>query len=307
LKKTSIRMKHTIIKDFKGWNRLMENAGFLAEETPAPTAAATAAGSAVGAAGATAGTSGTAGTVAPAIAAPLTAITGADGALTADDIKKVQAVIFNAPLTDTISCDGKVGPKTIAKIKEFRTANGITDETTEPTQTAIGPKTLAKIVEKIAAGFTPGGANNTTGSSGTAGSAGTAGTAAQADMNKCSEIVNEIYAAVIGPGTKEQELLNAIKKISSAAEYTTVEALLKLKQWNGEPTYVNGLAAILNGEMDNNITGNDTPWVDQIAAHLKTLGIELTYDKKSDNSFEEKTIKISAPVAPAPAATTPTT
>ena len=50
-----------------------------------------------------------------------------------------------------------IGPNTIAKIKEFRTANGITDETVEPTRTAIGPKTLAKIIEKITAGFIPGG------------------------------------------------------------------------------------------------------------------------------------------------------
>lgn len=139
-------MKHTIIKDFKGWNHLFE-------------AEATAAAGTTG----TAGTSGTAGTAA---AAPLTAITGADGALTADDIKKVQAVVYNAPLTDTKSCDGKVGPNTIAKIKEFRTANAITDETVEPTQTTIGPKTLAKIAEKITAGFTPGAAAGSAGTSG---------------------------------------------------------------------------------------------------------------------------------------------
>ena len=136
-------MKHTIIKDFKGWNVLMENAGFIGEET-------------VGTAG-TAGAAGTAGTAGTVATEPLAAITAADGALTAEDIKKVQAIVYNVPLTDTISCDGKVGPNTIAKIKEFRTANGITDETVEPTRTAIGPKTLAKIIEKITAGFIPGG------------------------------------------------------------------------------------------------------------------------------------------------------
>jgi peptidoglycan hydrolase-like protein with peptidoglycan-binding domain len=149
-------MKHTIIKDFKGWNRLFE------AETAGTAGSAGVAG--------TTGTAGTSGTAGTAAAAPLTAITGADGALTADDIKKVQAVVYNAPLTDTKSCDGKVGPNTIAKIKEFRTANSITDETLEPTQTTIGPKTLAKIAEKIAAGFTPGAA---AGSAGTAGTAGT--------------------------------------------------------------------------------------------------------------------------------------
>ena len=142
-------MKHTIIKDFKGWNHLFE----------AETAGT------AGSAG-VAGTTGTAGTAGTAAAAPLTAITGADGALTADDIKKVQAVVYNAPLTDTKTCDGKVGPNTIAKIKEFRTANSITDETVEPTQTTIGPKTLAKIAEKITAGFTPGAAAGSAGTSG---------------------------------------------------------------------------------------------------------------------------------------------
>lgn len=139
-------MKHTIIKDFKGWNVLMENAGFIGEETVGPA----------GTAG-TAGTTGTAGTAGAVATAPLAAITAADGALQSEDLKKIQAVVYNVPLTDTKTCDGMVGPNTIAKIKEFRTANGITDETVEPTRTAIGPKTLAKIIEKITAGFIPGG------------------------------------------------------------------------------------------------------------------------------------------------------
>lgn len=160
-------MKHTIIKDFRGWNRLMENAGFISEEGTAGSAG-------------TAGTAGTAGSTATTAAAPLTAIASADGALTADDIKKVQAVVYNAPLTDTKSCDGKVGPNTIAKIKEFRTQNGITDETVEPNQTTIGPKTLAKIAEKITAGFTPGAA-------GTAGSAGTAGATGVFDQRNATD------------------------------------------------------------------------------------------------------------------------
>ena len=55
---------------------------------------------------------------------------------------------------------------------------------------------------------------------------------------------------------------------------------------------------LFRSEMDNGITGNDTPWVDQIAAHLKTLGIDLQYDKNPDNSFKEKTIRITVPAAP---------
>jgi len=165
-------MKHTIIKDFKGWNVLMENAGFIGEETVGTAGSAGTAGTA-----GTTGTAGSAGT-AGATSAPLTAITAADGALTAEDIKKVQAIVYNAPLTDTKSCDGKVGPNTKAKIKEFRTANGITDETVEPNQTTVGPKTLAKMIEKITAGFTPGG---------TAGTAGTAGATGVFDQRNATD------------------------------------------------------------------------------------------------------------------------
>ena len=77
----------------------------------------------------------------------------ADGELTTDDIKKIQAVIFGVYLTDTETCDGNVGPLTAAKIKEFRTKYEITgDDKVEPNKTTVGPLTLAKISELIKTG-----------------------------------------------------------------------------------------------------------------------------------------------------------
>jgi hypothetical protein len=77
----------------------------------------------------------------------------ADGKLTTDDIKKIQAVVFGVFLTDTKTCDGNVGPVTVTKIKEFRTKYEITgDDEVEPNQTTVGPLTLAKISELIKTG-----------------------------------------------------------------------------------------------------------------------------------------------------------
>ena len=211
-------MKHTIIKDFKGWNHLFE-----AEATAAGTAGSAGNDPQLKALSGMASTAGTAGTAGTAAAAPLTAITGADGALTADDIKKVQAVVYNAPLTDTKSCDGKVGPNTIAKIKEFRTANSITDETVEPTQTTIGPKTLAKIAEKITAGFTPGAA---------AGSAGTSGSTTFDQRNQNDDKIAMGICDQIVAKFKETEFWKPFKgTFSNAYNDNEVEAGKAYNNW----------------------------------------------------------------------------
>ena len=77
----------------------------------------------------------------------------ADGQLTVDDIKKIQAVVFSVQLNDTETCDGKVGQTTIDKIKEFRTTHEIQEKPNiEPNQTTIGPLTLAKISEILVNG-----------------------------------------------------------------------------------------------------------------------------------------------------------
>ena len=77
----------------------------------------------------------------------------ADGQLTVDDIKKIQAVVFSVQLNDTETCDGKVGQTTIDKIKEFRTTHEIQEQPNiEPKQTTIGPLTLAKISEILVNG-----------------------------------------------------------------------------------------------------------------------------------------------------------
>jgi len=74
----------------------------------------------------------------------------ADGNLTVDDIKKIQAVVFGVDLTDTEICDGIVDQTTIDKIKEFRTRYEITeDPNVVPNRTTVGPLTLAKISEII--------------------------------------------------------------------------------------------------------------------------------------------------------------
>jgi len=77
----------------------------------------------------------------------------ADGELTVDDIKKIQAVVFGVLLTDTKTCDGVIGQRDITKIKEFRTKYKITgDDKVEPNKTTVGPLTLAKISEIIKTG-----------------------------------------------------------------------------------------------------------------------------------------------------------
>ena len=147
-------MKHSIIKDFSGWNRLVEAqaapapapAGQPAPTTPAPAPAIVSA---------------------PVQGGPIgPQITSQDGALTNEDIKKVQAVVFNVPIEDA-SCDGLVGPLTKEKIKAFRAIRGIGNEQTEPTQTSIGPQTLTWINDSIEK-------RNAAAAAGTSGTAGAA-------------------------------------------------------------------------------------------------------------------------------------
>ena len=155
-------MTNGIIKDFKGWNLITE-----AEDTSTGIYTGTQASSASVYTGAAPGQSAPAST---ASADTGSADTGsadtsdildkesmlsgaADGKLTNDDIKKIQAVVFGVFLTDTKTCDGNVGPVTVNKIKEFRTKYEITgDDAVEPNQTTVGPLTLAKISELIKTG-----------------------------------------------------------------------------------------------------------------------------------------------------------
>ena len=136
-------MKHSIIRDFSGWNLIME----AGEPVPAPAAAAPVAAAPAAAAPAAA---------APAAAAvklPTTPIKSADGALTSADLLIIQQVISAILPMPTLAADGKLGPGTIGAIDAFRKAQKIEGD---PAVTidkikgvTVGPKTLAKVNELI--------------------------------------------------------------------------------------------------------------------------------------------------------------
>ena len=121
-------MKHSIIKNFAGWNSLTESSSPIQEADAAAPAA--------------------------------TPITAEDGALKNTDLMAVQDVLIKAgTLSPTnkngkTSADGLMGPDTIAAIKAFREKNKITGDSSPGVNKQgfayIGSKTLDQINKSIA-------------------------------------------------------------------------------------------------------------------------------------------------------------
>jgi hypothetical protein len=170
-------MKHSIIKDFSGWQRLFEAdaAGNPPAATPDPTNAnyvpPASAGKTLPAvtvtapakSAATAPAAG-AGGIDPNVVLPTAPIKSADGRINRNDSIAIQTILMKGGyLTPTFisdktkqekkSNDGVIGKRSITAITNFRTKHGITD-TAPPTATragvTVGANTLAKFNEIIA-------------------------------------------------------------------------------------------------------------------------------------------------------------
>lgn len=159
-------MKHSIIKDFSGWQRLFEAEGSFAPPgymgaNPAnATATAAVAPQGTGSTASTASAGGTSATgPIPSVKMPTEAIASADGRLTLTDRIAIQTVLMAGTYLDATflsdktgklkaSNDGVIGRRSIAALTKFRQKHGITD-TAAPTARAIGQGTLAKINEII--------------------------------------------------------------------------------------------------------------------------------------------------------------
>ena len=60
-----------------------------------------------------------------------------------------------------------------------------------------------------------------------------------------------------------------------------------LEGWN-----INSLQALVNDEMGNNLTGNDTKYVESITAHLNKIGCKASYQKDSNGQYKEDTFTL---------------
>jgi hypothetical protein len=60
-----------------------------------------------------------------------------------------------------------------------------------------------------------------------------------------------------------------------------------LEGWN-----INSLQALVNDEMGNNVTGNDTKYVESITAHLNKIGCKASYQKDSNGQYKEDTFTL---------------
>jgi hypothetical protein len=205
-------MKHSIIKDFKGWTSLTE-----AAVPPGPAGAAAAAATAMAPPPAPPKTLSAPGVpegdatpmMAEITKTPLAAISSADGSLTKNDIVAVQKILIAhgslaaKQASGKDAFDGLVGPATTTALGYFRQANGIFDEQTKVDKqkgVTIGAKTLAKINEFIknpssmapAAPATPAAPAQT----GLAGAAGAVASAMPAKPAEPAEPAKPVEAAV---------------------------------------------------------------------------------------------------------------
>lgn len=164
-------MKHSIIKDFSGWQRIFEAEapastgnfappGYAGANTNTPSGQVAAPAGPAPAAPAPA----VSGPQLPKSPMPTTKISSADGRLTQNDAKTIQTVLMSGGyLTPTFtstktgevkpSNDGAIGKRSIVAINNFRTKHGITDSAAPAATKAgvtVGPNTLAKFNEVIA-------------------------------------------------------------------------------------------------------------------------------------------------------------
>lgn len=84
--------------------------------------------------------------------------------------------------------------------------------------------------------------------------------------------------AAYGVGTNEVKLIEAIKKITSFDVYKAVNDELRKKHTKADK--YNSIETLLQGELGV----DDVPTADKIKDHLKTIGIQMTYQKEGQYS-----------------------
>jgi len=119
--------------------------------------------------------------------------------------------------------------------------------------------------------------------------------------NPVLDIAKEIHASVSGPGTNEDKFKNAIIKIKNAQEFSLVNSELKKMYSNLD------VAGWINDDMG----ADNLETVKAISNHLKSKGVNNTYETNSDKYdpnkkyFKPNTFKILATPAAAGGATDP--
>jgi len=98
-----------------------------------------------------------------------------------------------------------------------------------------------------------------------------------AQSNSIDTIYNELKSAVGGAGTNERDLQNAIDKLTSIADYNTLNTKISQTPIDGS----NNLQEILNSELGI----SDARTAAYIQRKLKTIGIDMTYGANNTNVF----------------------
>ena len=96
-----------------------------------------------------------------------------------------------------------------------------------------------------------------------------------------NSIAKEIHASVSGPGTNTKKFENGVLKIKSAQQFNQVDSTLK-------SLYSNlGIEGWINDDMG----GSNLPTVDIVSKHLKSIGINNSYETKDTLDANSKPIK----------------
>ncbi len=98
-----------------------------------------------------------------------------------------------------------------------------------------------------------------------------------AQSNSIDTIYNELKSAVGGAGTNERDLQNAIDKLTSIADYNTLNTKISQTPIDGSKN----LQEILNSELGI----SDARTAAYIQRKLKTIGIDMTYGANNTNVF----------------------